>query len=71
MFVARSWAAGSETMGCLSGDDVVRDAIIGVASGVFSESGRSARRLYHSTKQAGFNEFRQCSVVRLGTVSEL
>jgi hypothetical protein len=28
MFVARLWAAGSGPMGCLDGDDVVRDVTI-------------------------------------------
>jgi hypothetical protein len=39
MFVARCWAAGSGPMGCLGGDDMVRDTIIEEMSRtVFSES---------------------------------
>jgi hypothetical protein len=39
MFVARCWAARSGPMGCLRGDDVVRDATIEeMSQAVFSAS---------------------------------
>jgi hypothetical protein len=39
MFVARCWAAGSGPVGCLDGDDVVRDATVEeMSQAVFSAS---------------------------------
>jgi hypothetical protein len=39
MFVAHCWAAGSGPMGCLGGDDVVREATIEeMSQAVFSAS---------------------------------
>jgi hypothetical protein len=73
MFVDRCWAAGSGPMGCLDGDDVVLDATIeDMSQAVFSASPLRALGDYiiRPTKLSAVSAV-QCSVVRLGTVSEL
>jgi hypothetical protein len=59
-------------MGCLDGDDVVCDAKIEeMSQAVISASPLGALGGYISQPTKSVSQCRQCSVVRLGAVSEL